>query len=119
MDYVFDFGGVLANINKWRLRRRLMSLGVSLFTQVRHVRDLKRIAYQFINGLEDEGEAIRELCQFCRKDIPMERVWSSFDDFCDDVPVARLRRIVELRRKGHRVFVLSNITQRIWQHASD
>ena len=118
MDYIFDFGGVVANINKWRLRRRLMGLGISLLTQIRHVRELKRIAYKFINGLDDEREAIHELYAFCRKDIPIEKVWSSFDDFCDDVPLSRLARIAELRRKGSRVFVLSNITQRIWQHAS-
>jgi len=118
MDYIFDFGGVVANINKWRLRRRLMGLGISLLTQIRHVRELKRIAYKFINGLDDEREALHELYAFCRKDIPIEKVWSSFDDFCDDVPLSRLARIAELRRSGSRVFVLSNITQRIWQHAS-
>ena len=48
---VFDYGGVIVNIDDASVVKAMESLGVTAFKRLIHVRKIKRLMHQYINGL--------------------------------------------------------------------
>ena len=53
---VFDYGGVIVNIDDASVVKAMESLGVTAFKRLIHVRKIKRLMHQYINGLVAESE---------------------------------------------------------------
>ncbi len=53
---VFDYGGVIVNIDDASVGKAMESLGVTAFKRLIHVRKIKRLMHQYINGLVAETE---------------------------------------------------------------
>ena len=51
---VFDYGGVIVNIDDASVVKAMGSLGVTAFKRLIHVRKIKRLMHQYINGLVAE-----------------------------------------------------------------
>ena len=47
---VFDYGGVIVNIDDASVVKTMESLGVMAFKRLIHVRKIKRLMHQYING---------------------------------------------------------------------
>jgi hypothetical protein len=55
---VFDYGGVIVNIDDASVVKAMESLGVTAFKRLIHVRKIKRLMHQYINGLVAEAETL-------------------------------------------------------------
>ena len=64
---VFDYGGVIVNIDDASVVKAMESLGVTAFKRLIHVRKIKRLMHQYINGLVAEAETLKEMLSLCRK----------------------------------------------------
>ena len=64
---VFDYGGVIVNIDDVAVVKAMESLGVTAFKRLIHVRKIKRLMHQYINGLVAEAETLKEMLSLCRK----------------------------------------------------
>ena len=64
---VFDYGGVIVNIDDASVVKAMESLGVTAFKRLIHVRKIKRLMHQYINGLVAEAETLQEMLSLCRK----------------------------------------------------
>lgn len=64
---VFDYGGVIVNIDDASVVKAMESLGVTAFKRLIHVRKIKRLMHQYINGLVAESETLKEMLSLCRK----------------------------------------------------
>ena len=56
---VFDYGGVIVNIDDVAVVKAMESLGVTAFKRIIHVCKIKRLMHQYINGLVAEAETLK------------------------------------------------------------
>ena len=71
---VFDYGGVIVNIDDASVVKAMESLGVTAFKRLIHVRKIKRLMHQYINGLVAEAETLQEMLSLCRKGTTTEDI---------------------------------------------
>ena len=111
---VFDYGGVIVNIDDASVVKAMESLGVTAFKRLIHVRKIKRLMHQYINGLVAESETLKEMLSLCRKGTTTEDIEKVLEELCGNLPVERLEALVKLR-KQYKVYLLSNINDTLWQ----
>ena len=69
---VFDYGGVIVNIDDTSVVKAMESLGVTAFKRLIHVCKIKRLMHQYINSLVAEAETLKEMLSLCRKGTTTE-----------------------------------------------
>ena len=111
---VFDYGGVIVNIDDASVVKAMRSLGVTAFKRLIHVRKIKRLMHQYINGLVAEAETLQEMLSLCRKGTATEDIEKVLEELCGNLPVERLEALVKLRKR-YKVYLLSNINDTLWQ----
>ena len=111
---VFDYGGVLVNIDDGQVVRALKNLGISRFKQLWYARTIKRLMHQFIDGLVPENETLDEMQKLCRKGTTKEDILDVLDKLCGNLPIERMQSLVKLRKK-YKVYLLSNINDFLWR----
>ncbi len=111
---VFDYGGVIVNIDDASVVKAMESLGVTAFKRLIHVRKIKRLMHQYINGLVAEAETLKEMLSLCRKGTTTEDIEKVLEELCGNLPVERLEALVKLRKR-YKVYLLSNINDTLWQ----
>lgn len=87
---VFDYGGVIVNIDDASVVKAMESLGVTAFMRLIHVRKIKRLMHQYINGLVAESETLKEMLSLCRKGTTTEDIEKVLEELCGNLPVERL-----------------------------
>ena len=102
---VFDYGGVIVNIDDASVVKAMESLGVTMF---------KRLIYQYINGLVAEAVTLKEMLSLCREGTSTEDIEEILEELCGNLPVERLEALVKLRKR-YKVYLLSNINNTLWQ----
>jgi len=75
---VFDYGGVIVNIDDASVVKAMESLGVTAFKRLIHVRKIKRLMHQYINGLVAEAETLKEM-------LSLKQLGYSTDELFDEV----------------------------------
>lgn len=111
---VFDYGGVIVNIDDASVVKAMESLGVTAFKRLIHVHKIKRLIHQYINGLVAEAETLKEMMSLCRKGTSTEDIEKVLEELCGNLPVERLEALVKLRKR-YNVYLLSNINDTLWQ----
>ena len=111
---VFDYGGVIVNIDDASVVKAMESLGVTAFKRLIHVRKIKRLMHQYINGLVAESETLKEMLSLCRKGTTTEDIEKGLEELCGNRPVERLESLVKLR-KQYNVYLLININDTLLQ----
>lgn len=108
-NVIFDLGGVLVDLDLAGCQRAFRELGMPQIARIidachpaAMIGDLERGAVSF-HAACDEMRRISE-----RPDIGDDRIAAAYGAFLAGVPVARMRMIEELRRRGVRTYVLSN-----------
>ena len=86
---VFDYGGVLVNIDDGQVVRALKNLGLSRLKQMWYARTIKRLMHQFIDGLVPEDETLDEMQKLCRKGTTKEDILDVLDKLCGNLPIKR------------------------------
>lgn len=109
---VFDYGGVIVNIDDASVVKAMESLGVTAFKRLIRVRKIKRLMHQYINGLV--AETLKEMLSLCRKGTTTEDIEKVLEELCGNLPVERLKALVKLRKR-YKVYLLSNINDTLWQ----
>lgn len=105
----FDLGGVLVGLDSGRCMQAFRALGMP------RVAELIDPCYpaEMIGRLEKGEIAFHEACERMREldgrpDVTDEQIAAAYAAFLTDVPVAKLRFVEALRRRGVRTYVLSN-----------
>lgn len=109
-NIVFDFGGVLVNLNKQRTIDRFQQLGCNVQGAIRdYVQQgpFARLELGLI-GIEEFYNEIRMLCTKERdKRITSTQIAEAWNNMLVDVPQRRLQALLKLRKR-YRLFLLSN-----------
>ena len=115
---VFDYGGVIVNIDDASVVKAMESLGVTAFKRLIHVRKIKRLMHQYINGLVAEAETLKEMLSLCRKGTTTEDIEKVLEELCGNLPVERLKALVNaseaiqgLSAQQHQRYALAEIGQ--------
>lgn len=114
---VFDYGGVIVNIDDASVVKAMESLGVTAFKRLIHVRKIKRLMHQYINGLVAEAETLKEMLSLCRKGTTTEDIEKVLEELCGNLPVERLKigqtteAIQGLSAQQHQRYALAEIGQ--------
>lgn len=108
-NVIFDLGGVLVDLDIERCRAAFRALGMP---EVARIIDTSHPA-EMLGRLERGDSSVHEACDAMRAlsgrpEVSDERIAEAYGAFLTGVPVARLRMIDELRRRGLRTYVLSN-----------
>lgn len=105
----FDLGGVLVDLDRERCQQAFRALGMP------RVAELIDPCYpaEMIGRLEKGEISFHEACERMREldgrpDIADEQIAGAYGAFLTDVPVAKLRFVDALRRRGMKTYVLSN-----------
>ena len=96
---VFDYGGVIVNIDDVAVVKAMESLGVTAFKRLIHVRKIKRLMHQYINGMVAEAETLKEMLSLCRKGTTTGDIEKVLEELCGNLPVERLKALVKLRKR--------------------
>ena len=111
---IFDYGGVIVNIDNAPVIQALSDLGISRFEQLIHAGKIKKLMRQFIDGLVPTAHTLVEMQQLCRKGTTVDDIVEILDKLCGDLPKSRLEALAELRKK-YKVYMLSNICDVLWE----
>ena len=84
---VFDYGGVIVNIDDVAVVKAMESLGVTAFKRIIHVRKIKRLMHQYINGMVAETVTLKEMLSLCRKGTTSEDIEKVLEELCGNLPV--------------------------------
>ncbi|MBR1521235.1 MAG: HAD family phosphatase [Bacteroidaceae bacterium] len=131
-NIIFDLGGVLLDIDLIHCMRSVQALGVNLdslstptlptaaeahqkaavmgegivATGVTHLYQVGGISTRdFIGGIQ----------QLCRPGTTYQQVLDAWNTCCIGIPQHRLDKVLQLRQRGYRIFMLSNTNDAHWQ----
>ena len=122
-NIIFDWGGVLIDLDFDRCQQTFEELGVGNLRQLVTGADENNLFKKYELGLITTAEFREEIRQLaCRQqnseapltDEAIDKVWNSM---VKTVPVEKLQLLSELR-KHYSVFLLSNTNELHWEHAS-
>lgn len=112
---VFDYGGVIVNLRK-DIKPLLTKLGISHLRAFFMQRRIRRLVYEFIDGIRPTEDVINEMLSFCRRGTTRDELLAVLDTMNLDIPTARLETIRRLRGRC-KVYLLSNINAVLWADA--
>ncbi len=108
-NIIFDLGGVVVDLDRQRCVDSFTAIG---FPQADQLIDCYHPA-DFFNKLERGEITIDQMCDIVRekaqKEISNEAICGAYSDFLVEIPIYKLRLIESLRRRGFKVYALSNI----------
>lgn len=115
-NIVFDYGGVIVNVYDEQIKKAFADLRVSRLKQLLHPRLIGRLMDDYIDGLRPTTEVVDEIFGLCGEGVTRERLESVLSLLDGELPAARLETIIALRKK-YKVYLLSNISEPLWQGA--
>nr|WP_287610068.1 HAD family phosphatase [Dysgonomonas sp.] len=118
-NLLFDFGGVIVNINKDNAVNRFKEIGVDNIEEYLGEFRQKGIFLEIEEGKISKEEFYIELRKLAGKDISEEDIDSGWLAFLDGIPQYKLDLLKELR-KEYKVYLLSNTNPIImdWAHSA-
>lgn len=114
-NIIFDLAGVILNLNLERDTEALLNVGLPDFAGCLKNQAIADALIPYINGLVGEEEFLCAIRPFCNKDATDKDILWAMDAVLDDIPKERLLMLTELRKK-YRVYLLSNIYEKAWDH---
>lgn len=132
---IFDFGGVLLNLDMPKSMASFKALGAdmsALFRPVSRDSATGKAGATLCDGLEACGvmdlyqtgdvttsRLVDEILSFCSPETTPGQVIDAWNDCLLDVPDYKLDYIRQLRARGYKVHLLSNTNEAHWLHAVD
>ena len=108
-NVVFDLGGVLVDLDIDRCREAFRRLGMDAVAELINPYYPAEMIGQLEHGLISFHEACDRMRQLAAMpEVTDEEIGRAYGDFLTGVPVAKMRQIEQLRRRGIRTYVLSN-----------
>lgn len=106
-NIVFDFGGVVLDLDRQQAVDRFVAMGVKDAGDMLDPYHQHGIFLEVEDGSVSGDEFCRKICEVAGKDIPKETIAQGWLGFVKRVPLYKLDYIEELRKK-YNVFLLSN-----------
>lgn len=114
---VFDYGGVIVNFEENFIRKTLIKkFKISPVRLWWYRRTINKLVRDFINGLRHTQDVIADMLDVLGKNISYEELEPLIISLAGKLPKSRLELITRLR-KTHRVLLLSNINDILWECA--
>ena len=114
-NIIFDFGGVILNIDYKLTERAFAELGLTDFDTIYSQATQKELFDVMEKGLITPAEFRVEIRKFIDKDVSDEQIDKAWNSMLLDLPEERVKLLSELKKK-YRLFLLSN-TNEIHHHA--
>ena len=114
-NIIFDFGGVLLNLNMRACIDAFANLGYNKINELIDHYKQKGLFLQFEEGKISTNDFFIELKKIIGSDVPIEDLKEAYLAFLGDLPRYKLDLILKLHRK-YRIYMLSNINQFIFEY---
>jgi putative hydrolase of the HAD superfamily len=115
---IFDFGGVLVNLNMQVCVDAFARLGYDKMDELLDNYKQKGIFLLFEEGKISTDDFFVELQQIVGKHTPIEEIKKAYLTFIEDIPAYKLDLILKLRQK-YNILLLSNINPFIFDYCKD
>jgi glucose-1-phosphatase len=109
-NIIFDFGGVILNIDVKLTEKAFMDLGINRFDPVHSISRSAGLFRDIETGTLDSRKFRDELRKFFPGPVTDEQLDSAWNALLLDIPEPRIR-LLEKVRKNYRIFLLSNTTE--------
>lgn len=108
-NIIFDLGGVVVDLDRARCVESFTRIG---FPEADKLIDCYH-PVEFFNQLERGAITVEELCDIIRsiagREMSNEAICEAYSDFLVEIPLYKLRLIDSLRKRGYKLYALSNI----------
>lgn len=118
-NIIFDLGGVIINLRRERAVEALEKLGIKNSDELLGVYSQKGPFLQLETGDISSSEFYDLLLPECNPSATCTDLRDAFEKFLIDIPLERLKTLEELKKKGYRLFVLSNTNPVMYNHWID
>ena len=109
-NIIFDFGGVILNIDYKLTEKAFAGLGLTDFAGIYSQATQKELFDVFEKGLISAADFRREIKKFIHQDVSDAQVDSAWNSMLLDLPEERIALLDKLK-KTHRIFLLSNTNE--------
>ena len=110
-DIIFDFGGVIINIEYKDTINAFKDLGVKNFDSMYSQSKQSRLFNQLETGHISKKNFIKKIKCFMPVNTPNEKIISAWNAMIKDIPQKTIDYLIELKSKGYRIFLLSNTNE--------
>lgn len=118
-NIIFDLGGVVIDLQRQRAVEALEKLGVKDASDLLGEYSQHGPFLKLETGEITSSELFDELLPKCKEGTTCRDISDAFEEFLLDIPVERLRMLEELRKKGYKLYVLSNTNPIMFNHWID
>lgn len=118
-NIIFDLGGVIIDIERQNAAAALKGLGVADAEILLGEYEQKGPFLLLETGEMTVGEFYDRLLPLCRPGTLCSEIQQAFECFLTRIPPERLLMLDALRKKGYRLFVLSNTNPLMFNHWID
>ena len=115
-NIIFDLAGVLLNLDIRRDTEALAHIGLPDFANCLSNPSIAIPMTAYLNGLKGKDDFCRDLRPCCRQGVTDGEILWAMDAVLADIPASRIEMLLSLRKK-YKVFLLSNIYDRAWEHS--
>lgn len=115
-NIIFDLGGVVIDLKRERAVKALQELGITDAGNLLTDYEQKGPFLKLETGEFTSADFYDTLLPMCRPGTTVTDIRNAFEKFLVALPVGRLRLIEALRKKGYKVFVLSNTNPIMYNH---
>jgi len=112
---IFDFGGVLLNLNKERSIKNFEKLGIEGVHELLSFWCQKGVFLLFEEGKISTEEFFREIKAMSSREITEEEIKKAFFSFLVDLPKYKLD-LIERLRQHYTIYLLSNINALVYDY---
>ena len=106
-NLIFDFGGVICNIDVKLTENAFIDLGLKAFNTKESITDSRGLFDKLETGSISPADFRMELKRFFRNPVTDDQLDQAWNAMLLDIPVSRIR-LLEKLRTNYRIFLLSN-----------
>lgn len=116
-NIIFDLAGVVMNLNIERDTAALNAAGFPDFVGCLADEAIRIPMLAYLNGLMPKHAFFDAIRPMCKPGVTDDEINWAMNAVCDDIPESRIKMLIDLRRH-YRIFLLSNIYDDAWAHAT-
>ena len=110
-NIIFDLGGVILNIDYHITLRSFEALGIQDFEKIFTDKIQEQYFHQYEMGNISTSEMMDSINSFASTTIDTNSFLTAWNSMLLDLPLARINILKNLKQKGFRLFLLSNINE--------
>ena len=116
-NIIFDFGGVVVTLDHAEAVRRFKSLGLQDAEERLDPYTQGGIFGELELGLISADQFTERLCKLCDRPLTFDDSLYAWLGYRKDLPERNLQKLLQLRKEGYRVILLSNTNPFMWHWA--